>query len=182
MADALPIEMYATVLTDAGPGDAFAFVTSNSLDFSATHGDQRQPHEDLAEMFAADHSTYRLGVDGLEQCLRDEFDSYLDELIAEMWFPDDPRGLNEILAAEKEMFDKVWYERSMRHDRELIAEGKTEELEKHERVARQGRKRIEETYGLENIGPYDAFELGMLNGKLSALRWVLGDEWDFLDT
>ena len=23
---------------------------------------------------------------------------------------------------------------------------------------------------------------GMINGKLSALRWILGDEWDFLDT
>jgi hypothetical protein len=26
------------------------------------------------------------------------------------------------------------------------------------------------------------FDWGMMNGKLSALRWVLGDDWDMLDT
>jgi hypothetical protein len=79
------------------------------------------PHDDLADAFAAEHATYLLGVDGLEQCLRDEFGDYLEELIAEMYFPDDPRRLDEILAAEKELFDKIWYERSMRHDRDLLA-------------------------------------------------------------
>ncbi|MFX8577813.1 hypothetical protein ABTM02_20240, partial [Acinetobacter baumannii] len=43
-------------------------------------------------------------------------------------------------------------------------------------------KRTEEELGPDNIGPWDDFEWGMLNGKLSALRWVMGDEWDMLDT
>ena len=42
-------------------------------------------------------------------------------------------------------------------------------------------KKVEELYGIENL-EFDAFEWGMINGKLSALRWVIGDEWDNLDT
>jgi hypothetical protein len=37
-------------------------------------------------------------------------------------------------------------------------------------------------YGPKNFGPWTDFEWGMLNGKLSALRWILGDDWDMLDT
>ena len=43
-------------------------------------------------------------------------------------------------------------------------------------------KRTEDEVGVENLGPWDDFEWGMLNGKLSALRWVMGDDWDMLDT
>jgi hypothetical protein len=47
--------------------------------------------------------------------------------------------------------------------------------------AKAAAKRTEEQYGLPELGPWTDFEWGMLNGKLSALRWVLGSEWDFLD-
>jgi hypothetical protein len=43
-------------------------------------------------------------------------------------------------------------------------------------------RRLEKKYGKENLGPYSKFEWGMINGKLSALRWVFGDDWDMLDT
>jgi hypothetical protein len=47
---------------------------------------------------------------------------------------------------------------------------------------RKAAKSVEAEYGRKNLGPYDDFEWGMLNGKLSAQRWVMGDEWDMLDT
>jgi hypothetical protein len=70
----------------------------------------------------------------------------------------------------------------MRHDRELIVDGKSDDAAEHRRVAREGRERVEKTYAVDDLGPFDPFDAGMLNGKLSALRWVLGSEWDFLDT
>lgn len=48
--------------------------------------------------------------------------------------------------------------------------------------AAEAARRKEKQYGLEELGPWDDFEWRMINGKLSALRWVLGDDWDMLDT
>ena len=48
--------------------------------------------------------------------------------------------------------------------------------------ALEAAKKTEDEVGLDNLGPWSDFEWGMLNGKLSALRWVMGSEWDFLDT
>jgi hypothetical protein len=42
---------------------------------------------------------------------------------------------------------------------------------------------MEDRYGKDNVGPWDDWTWGFVNGKLAAaLRWVLGSEWDFLDT
>ena len=106
-----------------------------------------------------------------------------------------PRTIEEIQSAEQEFFDKVWYDRHqmLAH---RVASGQTKLVadatasgynpaEIQERVwkgAWQAAWRVEARYGPENLGPWTDFEWGMLNGKLSALRWVLGDEWDFLDT
>lgn len=107
------------------------------------------------------------------------------------------RSLSEIVCAIEELFDKVWYNRH-KVSEEKIERGKIELVDKEtfpvkdhlKRPIERGiwagalkaAKRVERKYGKDNLGPWDDFEWGMLNGKLSALRWVLGDEWDMLDT
>lgn len=88
----------------------------------------------------------------------------------------------EIAAAEQEFFDRVW------HERKLVYLSKVDQgLRAMDQEGVDGMKRaIEElkaSYPAGTIRPVnDDFEWGMWNGKLSALRWVTGDEWDFLDT
>lgn len=193
VADAVLIEVYASCASSNDVGsEPHAFVTSNSDDFSIAGGDRRQPHEDLAELFAAEGSSYGLGIEGLSAILSTHFSSaelsdygYEDfsELLEESDFQEEPRRLDEIQMAEQEFFDRIWYQRSLAEDWRRDDAGDDEGLAEHRRIAGPGRQRVEEKFaGAANLGPYDDFEWGMLNGKLSALRWVLGSEWDFLDT
>lgn len=90
------------------------------------------------------------------------------------------RSQSEILAAEQEFFDRVWYERHVLHLHKADA-GEAELSDSIRRVALEAAERVKARRPDLRLCESD-FESGMWNGKLSALRWVLGDEWDFLDT
>lgn len=182
VADALLIELYisATAATDLAE-DPHAFVTSNSNDFSLDKGDKRQPHKDLESAFAHKGSMYALGFGGLESTLQDHFGGELTEILDESDFVENPRLLVEIQKWEQELFDRIWYQRKLNRIYELEEAEDSQGLARFTKVAGPPMERVEAEYG-ETLGPYSDFEWGMLNGKLSALRWVLGAEWDFLDT
>lgn len=95
----------------------------------------------------------------------------------------EPRTEIEILEALEELFDQIWYNRHWGH-RIDIEEGRDTVNSGIWKQALAAAARVEEKYkdDPEALGPWSDFEWGMLNGKMSALRWILGDEWDFLDT
>ena len=92
------------------------------------------------------------------------------------------RRSRERIFAEQEMIrEKVWWNR---HQNWLwcISNG-TDGIgcEKVFAAAKKSARRIERKYGKKNLGWSD-YEWGIINGQLSALRWILGFDWDMLDT
>ena len=107
------------------------------------------------------------------------------EWIPDEEFPDElwpmilRRNDKVILAAYEEFADKVKWNRFQIQIQK--AEASTEPLTPDQKSIVDLHKRlsadIEEKYGRENLG-WDDFEWGFLQGKMSALAWVMGSDWD----
>lgn len=54
-------------------------------------------------------------MESVNAILLGHFGDEIEELFAETYFEEEPRKLNEIMAAEQEFFDRVLYHRSLQH-------------------------------------------------------------------
>lgn len=195
MADAVLIETYFECVRAASARQRFAFVTHNKHDFSFMNGNQKLPHADFAASFSRIKSMYFIN---LAECLRRIDPMRVTHLMWEQAWSQEPRSLTEMLKAMDTLEQQIWYNRHM-YRAYLIAQGKIKIVDRAtwEKGKRDNQRMIideiwkgalkaaratEKRLGKENVGPWTDFEWGMLNGKLSALRWMLGEDWDMLDT
>ena len=90
------------------------------------------------------------------------------------------RSVRQILAAEEELGTRLWYGRKMPVEF-YRKEGTPEHIIKGMlRGKREAEKRFGKKSLMENMKT--DWDWGFLSGKVSAIRWVLGDDWDILDS
>jgi hypothetical protein len=196
MGDSVIIETYAEcIASERARGTRFAFVTHNTNDFSDPAGDTRRPHPHLEHLFSKIRSVYFIN---LAEALKHLRPAMVTELMLEYEGWDQrPRSLSEILDAIDELVSKVWHNRHLVL-REKVMLGKVKIADRAEAAhqkfsdnviaqdvwegALRSAKQVEQRFGRGDLGPYSDFDWGMMNGKLSALRWFLGEEWDELYT
>ena len=88
----------------------------------------------------------------------------------------------EIAGTIDRLVDQVWYNRHLVWKEEVLTGKERKGCPKIWNTALQQERELSKKYGDASLHPENDFELGMISGKLSALRWVLGENWDFLDT
>jgi len=192
MGDATLIEAYGEIQRRAA--GHYAFVTHNIKDFSNVGVNEQEPHPDIVKYFPKSRSRYFTKLGNALNAYR--FLEFQDVMVEHtLDFP--PRRFVEITEATSKLIDQVWYNRHQVWN-EKLQRGEAVLIEDNEErgrdpfglrihrgvweMAERAARNKEGQYGSDELGPWDDFEWGMINGKLSALRWVLGEDWDMLDT
>lgn len=196
MADAMLIETYfECVRSNKVAGTRFAFITHNKHDFSAANGNQKLPHADLAASFSKIKSMYFIN---LVECLRRVDPTRVTYAMWEREWEQEPRSLSDMLQAMDRLTTQVWYNRHKylawqieKGEHKIVSRedwdkrklnGQKHTVDEIWRGAMKSAIKAERRLGKGNYGPWTDFEWGMINGKLSALRWMLGEDWDELYT
>ncbi|HVX80403.1 MAG TPA: deaminase [Devosiaceae bacterium] len=177
----------AGIEIDRFDSDLMAQIEELNRDFSRLHlGGGRTQRSDAQTHDPADPD--ELGPNGHRIGYTDAGDKV-------EWIPDedDPgkewplllrRNDKLIVETYNELWEKVWWNRHQALRRQMDnGEGSlgAERLAIFE-AAEKGAREIEEKYGRESL-EVDDFELGLMNGRMSALSWVPGSGWDeSLDT
>jgi hypothetical protein len=189
MADSMIIEMFFSQIDDT---NTFYFISKNTHEYSIEKGNLNNPHEGFNEYFSKDNVHYSID---LYKTINEMFPDVLEEIEYEdSWF-EEGRGFFEIVEHMNEFCDRVWYNRhlNLRYEvengiRKIVEEYDSKTYNSSQEIVRdiwegalKSSRRMEKLYG-DKLEPMNDFELGMLSGKLSALRWILGEEWDMLDT
>ena len=135
----------------------------------------RNSYDLLKEELNDIYEDYGCTIDGYDMAVEDfSTDSfhkkYFNEEFGYIYM--DVRERDEIEEYLDEAFDKVWLMRNCCISKRTPV---------HEQ-SRNGMNRILKQYRDIPDDGYDDWECGYWNGIMGALRWVLGDEKDFLDT
>jgi pyrimidine deaminase RibD-like protein len=106
------------------------------------------------------------------------------------WVPDEDRRGKEwplllrrndkaILREYNELWEKIWWDRHQVWLEEIKRAERPLSKERRNllRTAKRAAKEIERKYGRKNLKSL-ALDWGELEGRMSALAWVLGSEWD----
>jgi hypothetical protein len=138
--------------------------------------------EEQVAFFSAEMANVDMKLTQISLCqneFRDLFLAYISR--NDDYDFDAPRSMEEIADMANEFCEKVWYDRHMVRCTRM-ARGKEKIDSEIWKGALASAEKMVAKYGEENLSPYNRFDWGMLNGKLSALRWVMGEDWDELYT
>ena len=189
-ADAVIVETFFEVIS-ARKRQAAMFISYNTKEFSDPK-DNRRHHSDLDDIFSRPEVVIRTD---LLAALREIDGELIESAMLDFEWDQPSRGIGELLSAESSLTEQMWYGRHCgRVDQIARGELKVVGEEEYEGTSDQMLKTIwdgamksaervaERNTNTKGFGDWDDFEWGMLNGKISALRWMLGEEWDELYT